>query len=178
MILDVAGSNPVGRPNRPLTMVDILPDGDLALLTCAEMGAADAAAIAGGVPGTELMEAAGRAVASAVVARYPRQPVTVLCGPGNNGGDGTINAYSLGGVQQGQITLNGGSLFSEEQLWGLSFGNGGSAGSPNILYFSAGYNADATDGLIGAISVPEPGTLAVAASASILLLRRRRGVKA
>jgi len=77
---------------------------------------------------------------------------------GNNGGDGTINAYSLAGVQEGQITLNGGSLFSEQQLWAITFGNGSSAGSSNILYFSAGYTADATNGLIGAISVPEPST--------------------
>ena len=75
---------------------------------------------------------------------------------GNNGGDGTINAYSLAGVQQGQITLNTDSPFSEQQLWGLTFGNAASAGSPDILYFSAGYTADATNGLIGAISVPEP----------------------
>jgi uncharacterized protein (TIGR03118 family) len=80
---------------------------------------------------------------------------------GNNGGDGTINAYSLVGVQQGQITLSDASLFSEQQLWALSFGNSGSAGSPNILYFSAGYTADATNGLIGAISVPEPCSAAV-----------------
>ena len=77
---------------------------------------------------------------------------------GNNGGDGTINAYSLSGALQGQITLNTNSVFSEQQLWAISFGNGSSAGSPNILYFSAGYTADATNGLIGAISVPEPGT--------------------
>jgi uncharacterized protein (TIGR03118 family) len=78
---------------------------------------------------------------------------------GNNGGDGTINAYSLAGIQQGQITLNTNSPFSEQQLWALSFGNGVSTGSPNTLYFDAGYTADATNGLIGAVSaVPEPGT--------------------
>jgi uncharacterized protein (TIGR03118 family) len=77
---------------------------------------------------------------------------------GNNGGDGTINAYSLAGVDQGQITLGSSSPFSEQQLWALSFGNGGSFGSPNTLYFDAGYTADATNGLIGAISVPEPTT--------------------
>jgi uncharacterized protein (TIGR03118 family) len=80
---------------------------------------------------------------------------------GNNGGDGTINAYSLSGIQQGQITLNPDSPFSEQQLWGLTFGNGASAGSPDILYFSAGYTADATNGLIGAIAVPEPTSAAV-----------------
>ena len=77
---------------------------------------------------------------------------------GNNDGDGTINAYTLGGVWQGQITLNGGQLFSQSELWALSFGNGGSAGSPDVLYFDAGLPG-ATDGLIGAISfVPEPSS--------------------
>jgi uncharacterized protein (TIGR03118 family) len=79
---------------------------------------------------------------------------------GNNGGDGSINAYSLAGVQEGQITLSSG-LFSEQQLWALTFGNGASAGSSDILYFDAGYTADATNGLIGAISVPEPTSAAV-----------------
>jgi uncharacterized protein (TIGR03118 family) len=93
---------------------------------------------------------------------------------GNNGGDGTINAYSLGGTQLGQITLNGGGLFSEQQLWGLTFGNGGNGGSPNILYFSAGYTADAMNGLVGAISVPEPATMTLLALSGISLLARRR----
>jgi uncharacterized protein (TIGR03118 family) len=79
---------------------------------------------------------------------------------GNNAGDGSINAYNLAGVQQGQINLNTG-LFSEQQLWALTFGNGSSAGSSDILYFSSGYTADATNGLVGAITVPEPGTAAL-----------------
>jgi len=65
------------------------------ILTVAEMGAADRAAIAAGTPGVELMERAGLAVADAVAQRFRPQPTFVLCGPGNNGGDGYVVARLL-----------------------------------------------------------------------------------
>ncbi|MBU1377786.1 MAG: NAD(P)H-hydrate dehydratase [Alphaproteobacteria bacterium] len=59
------------------------------------MAAADRAAIAAGTSGVELMERAGQAVVDAVVQRFHPQPVLVLCGPGNNGGDGYVIARLL-----------------------------------------------------------------------------------
>ena len=41
------------------------------------------------------MEAAGRAVAGNVQVHWPRQEIIVLCGPGNNGGDGFVAAHHL-----------------------------------------------------------------------------------
>ncbi len=59
------------------------------------MSAADRAAIAAGTPGTELMRRAGLAVADAICERFSPRPTAVLCGPGNNGGDGYVCAQVL-----------------------------------------------------------------------------------
>ncbi len=59
------------------------------------MAAADRAAMAAGTAGVELMERAGAAVTEAIVKRFRPQLTCVLCGPGNNGGDGYVVARLL-----------------------------------------------------------------------------------
>lgn len=65
------------------------------ILTTCDCGRCDAYAEAEGVPGIALMDRAGRGLADAVMARWSRRPVAVLCGPGNNGGDGYVAARYL-----------------------------------------------------------------------------------
>lgn len=65
------------------------------LLTPQEMGQADRLTIEAGIPGIELMERAGAAVASAARRMWRGGPIIVLAGPGNNGGDGFVAARLL-----------------------------------------------------------------------------------
>jgi hydroxyethylthiazole kinase-like uncharacterized protein yjeF len=78
----------------------------LRLLTCVQMAAADRAASTLGMSQLELMENAGRAVGQ-VAADMVRADgrVVVLCGPGNNGGDGFVAARYL--AQRGRKVLLG-----------------------------------------------------------------------
>lgn len=142
------------RPVMPekSSLLDMVLRDECALLSCAEMAKADAAAIAGGVYGTELMEAAGRAVVAAITDHYRPQPVIVACGPGNNGGDGFVVARLLKSAGwQVRVALMGtpdrlkGDAAWAARLWKGPMGDLGTtslAGRPLIVdaLFGAGLN--------------------------------------
>lgn len=65
------------------------------ILTVEQSFAADRYAAKNGVPFLTLMENAGRAVADEAVKRWSPRKTLVLCGPGNNGGDGLVAARYL-----------------------------------------------------------------------------------
>ncbi len=95
-----------------------------ALLTPAQMSAADQATIAGGRSGNALMEAAGAAVANEVQRHWSRCAVAVLCGPGNNGGDGFVAARHLQAAGWpvrvgllGDLRLLSGDAAAQAALW-------------------------------------------------------------
>lgn len=100
--------------------ITVAPRGGIewALPSTAEMATLDQRAIAGGISALELMERAGAQVAEAIIARVlPSQSVLVVCGSGNNGGDGLVVARLLaeGGVSVACIVV-GAERYSAECL--------------------------------------------------------------
>lgn len=90
----------------------------LELLTTEQMARADRLTIEGGVPGMTLMEQAAAAIArvtSQILQRTSGRRVLVLCGPGNNGGDGYVAARLLRG-QRYKVRVA--SLVPPDQLRG------------------------------------------------------------
>jgi NAD(P)H-hydrate epimerase len=76
------------------------------VLTAAEMAATDQRTAEAGIPLQELMESAGAAVAGYCLTQYPLAArVMVLCGKGNNGGDGFVAARLLAGEGVGVRVL-------------------------------------------------------------------------
>lgn len=96
----------------------------LELLNNAEMAEADRLAVAHGVPSITLMENAGLAVAGIAERMAAGAPVTVLCGPGNNGGDGFVAArllrergYEVRVARFGPVDRLSGDAAVMAQLW-------------------------------------------------------------
>jgi ADP-dependent NAD(P)H-hydrate dehydratase / NAD(P)H-hydrate epimerase len=66
------------------------------LFTTAQMRQADEGAVGAGIPLQKLMERAGQAVAEATLRHFPKaEHFLLLCGKGNNGGDGYVAARYL-----------------------------------------------------------------------------------
>lgn len=88
-------------------------EGDDRYVTPEEMREAELRASAYGLDGAALMERAGAAVAGVVEERYPqsggrrRRKVLVVCGLGNNGGDGLVAARRLAGGSWVRVLLLG-----------------------------------------------------------------------
>ncbi|MDB6067353.1 MAG: hypothetical protein JWR26_3561 [Pedosphaera sp.] len=68
-----------------------------------------------------------------------------------NFGNGTIMTFNGGGQFGGLLEGTDDSPLVIDGLWALTFGNGGSAGVPDTLYFTAGPN-DESDGLFGMLT--------------------------
>lgn len=84
----------------------------------------DADAIAElGLPSLLLMENAARGVCSAVIAGGPWKSITILCGPGNNGGDGLAVARLLAasGINAATFLIRGGKNLSADADANLGF---------------------------------------------------------
>ncbi len=108
------------------------------VLTTRAMAEVDRATIASGIAGDRLMENAGAAVVRAITERLPPGRVLVLCGPGNNGGDGYVIARRL--------ALAG---------WPVRVA---ALGDPTRLRGDAALAAGRWTGPIGQLSDPVPGT--------------------
>lgn len=96
--------------------MDTFTDAPAEILTVADMRAAEARAIANGTPGIALMERAGAAAVDAIAARFGGlRSAAVICGPGNNGGDGFVVACAL---QQRGVAMTVFVLAPPESLGG------------------------------------------------------------
>jgi hydroxyethylthiazole kinase-like uncharacterized protein yjeF len=82
-------------PRPPADTIPSLPPTPHSILTAQQMRQAEQFAVQAGSPLIVLMERAGLAVAERIFERYQKCPTLVLCGPGNNGGDGFVVARHL-----------------------------------------------------------------------------------
>ena len=150
----------------------------LQLVTTSEMARADERAVELGVPALTLMENAGAAVADAAwVHLQAGEKVVVLCGPGNNGGDGFVAARLL--AERGcavevallgeKAALKGAAATMAERWQGAIVPlNADTAMDAKVLVdatFGAGLSRDIDGDLaqtIARINARSPGTICIA----------------
>lgn len=78
----------------------------MALHAAAQMRRIEAAAIAAGTPGYTMMSRAGAAACRLLLQRWPEaRRITVVCGGGNNGGDGFVLARLLGEARRDVVVI-------------------------------------------------------------------------
>lgn len=104
----------------------------LEILTTEQMYEADSLTIDAGISGCTLMENAGQAVFREIQDRWSPRTVIVLCGPGNNGGDGFVVARLL-----------------REAGWSVRLGL---MGNRDALKGDAAYHADQWNGVVERLS--------------------------
>lgn len=98
------------------------------------------------IPGLILMENAGRNCASKILAKFPagtiaQQAVLILCGPGNNGGDGFVIARHLynAGVKVKLVLLSSPMKYSGDALTNLTAVSGLQL---SVVEFDSAWTAD------------------------------------
>lgn len=131
------------------------------LLSPAEMSEADRLTIAAGpTDGIGLMRRAGEAVAAEILKRYPSaKHIHVLCGPGNNGGDGYVVARLLAGSGVGTTIWSSGAPRPESDA-ALAAAECPIKPRP-LSYFDAEFGSIVIDALYGAgLSKPLSGDAA------------------
>jgi ADP-dependent NAD(P)H-hydrate dehydratase / NAD(P)H-hydrate epimerase len=119
------------------------------LLTNPEMAEADRRTIAGGTPGSVLMDHAGAAVARAAAELLPpRGRVGIYCGPGNNGGDGFVAGRVLAkqGFEVELALLGSAEHLSGDAAQAAKSWTGKILGADEVALESAGLVIDALFG--------------------------------
>jgi NAD(P)H-hydrate epimerase len=153
-----------------------LPGWTTPLLDAAQQRAADGWAIDSGTPGTELMERAGAGLVAALARRVPEGRVCVVCGKGNNGGDGLVAARRLRELGREVDVL---MLAPGEELSGDARANFERMPGPAPAAFSAAPLAGAAaivDAILGTGFAGEPREPARSAIEAIAAARRAGAV--
>ncbi len=148
------------------------------ILTPAEMYQADALAVEAGVSSLRLMEQAGGVVTDEIMRRFKKCRVAVICGPGNNGGDGFVVArllaaqkWPVGLFITGEVSALRGDATKMSKKWkgrvypfaalGTSFEG---PNKPQLIVdaiFGAGLNREMSATWVDAISAADVPVVAV-----------------